>query len=109
AHHCGVEYPRGIDKLRFMQSLTVMPVPPPVTLPERAEEHQPRTRRASICVTEKGILPLESLVVARYQMFRAVYWQHTVRAQTAMLQFAIEEYLARGRPEVEESHADRTA
>ena len=33
----------------------------------------------TIGVTAKGILPLESLLIARYQMVRAVYWQHTVR------------------------------
>ena len=30
---------------------------------------------------------------ARYQMFQAVYWHHTARAHTAMLQFCIVEYL----------------
>lgn len=87
AHHCGVEYPNGIDRRRLDQALTALSAPR-----EEAPDHEV----GLIGVTEKGVLPLESLLVARYQMFRAVYWQHTVRAMTVMLQEAVEMYVARG-------------
>lgn len=85
-HHCGVEYANGIDRLRLEQTLTV------VISPESAQVGGPL---ASIGINSKGVLPLESLIVARYQMFRAIYWNKTVRALTAMLQFMVESYILR--------------
>jgi hypothetical protein len=35
-------------------------------------------------VHEKGVAALESLLFAKYQMFRNVYWHHAVRAATVM-------------------------
>lgn len=87
AHHCGVEYPNGIDRRRLDQSLTALTA---------VRQAQPDRKVGMIGVTGKGILPLESLLIARYQMFRAVYWQHTVRAMTVMLQEAVETYVAPG-------------
>ncbi|HEX8052356.1 MAG TPA: protein kinase [Thermoleophilaceae bacterium] len=81
AHHCGVEYASGIDRRRLDQALTTLEVPIDGVL------------RGTIGVTQKGVLPLESMLIARYQMFRAVYWQHTVRAMTVMLQEAVEEHV----------------
>lgn len=48
---------------------------------------------ASIGVTEKGVLPIESMLLARYQMFVSVYWHHTARALTAMLHYAVQQYI----------------
>lgn len=56
-------------------------------------------KRACIGVTEKGLLPVESMLIARYQMFSAVYWQHTARAETAMLQYLVEQYIRSFEPE----------
>jgi HD superfamily phosphohydrolase/serine/threonine protein kinase len=86
AHHCGVEYPNGIDRQRLDQSLT--------SLRHKVDG----VTEGMIGVTEKGVLPLESLLIARYQMFRAVYWQKTVRAMTVMLQEAVENFVAPGAP-----------
>jgi HD superfamily phosphohydrolase/serine/threonine protein kinase len=86
AHHCGVEYGNGIDRRRLEQSLTSIVV--------RVGDSGRRT--GMLAVTEKGIVPLESLLIARYQMFRAVYWHRTVRAMTVMLQDAIEQYVLNG-------------
>ena len=79
AHHCGVPYASGIDSERFFQALTV------ILKSDKAF--------GTIGVTEKGILPVESILIARYQLFRSVYWHHTVRAQTAMLQFLVIKYV----------------
>jgi uncharacterized protein len=97
AHHAGVEYPNGIDTARLHQSLTSV-------LATRKE--QPGLH-GMLGVTHKGILPLESLLIARYQMFRAVYWQHTVRAMTVMLQDLVESYLLpQGSGEIDANRVD---
>jgi len=87
AYHSGVHYPQGIDVDRFFQSLTALAFFP----------HQRRQNagplRASIAVTDKGLLPVESILIARYQMFSCVYWHHTTRALTAMLQYLVLSYL----------------
>lgn len=99
AVHCGVEYPKGIDLERFFQALTTFPeMSNEDTLFESAPHntgHDERhsTRRACIGVTDKGLLSVESILIARYQMFRSVYWHHTARAETAMLHFAATEYV----------------
>jgi len=83
AHHCGVQYARGIDIDRFYQSLTSVWL---------WRNGQPPF--ASIGVTDKGVLPVESLLIARYQMFSCVYWHHTNRALIAMLQHLVLTYVA---------------
>jgi len=40
--------------------------------------------RCRLGITEKGIAPLESLIFAKYMMFRHVYWHHAVRIAVAM-------------------------
>lgn len=92
AHHCGVHYAQGIDVDRFFQSLTTVPHLPRIP-PVRHPDATPPVPRASIGITAKGILPVESALVARYQMFSCVYWHHTTRAHTAMLQYLVLSYL----------------
>jgi uncharacterized protein len=87
AHHCNVSYSRGIDVDRFYQSLT----PIPLLLSPALNN---KTTHACVGVSEKGITPLESILVARYQMFASVYWHHTARAETAMLQFVVQEFVS---------------
>jgi hypothetical protein len=65
---CGVPYGE-IDVDRLLNSLVV------VTLPDAG---------AAIGVHEKGLSALESLLFAKYQMYRNVYWHHAVRSATAM-------------------------
>jgi uncharacterized protein len=45
---------------------------------------------------EKGVSALESLLFAKYQMYRNVYWHHAVRSATAMFKRAVRDALARG-------------
>ena len=66
---CGVPYGE-IDVDRLLHSLVLL------TDPETG------TRRTGI--VEKGLAALESLLFAKYQMYRNVYWHHAVRSATAM-------------------------
>ena len=88
ALYCGVNYPNGIDLDRFFQSLTT------ITYYEHLEDSG-RGDWPSACVgvNDKGVLPAESIFVARYQMFSCVYWHHTHRAYSAMLQLCVQELM----------------
>jgi HD superfamily phosphohydrolase len=80
ARMCGVPY-GTVDVDRLVQSLTL------ITLD---------TGQLTIGVHEKGVSALESLLFARYQMYRNVYWHHAVRCATAMFKRLVREVLARG-------------
>jgi HD superfamily phosphohydrolase len=69
AHFCGVPY-GDVDVDRLLHALTL--------LPDRV------TGRLEVGVQEKGVAALESLLFAKYQMFRNVYWHHAVRAATVL-------------------------
>jgi hypothetical protein len=45
---------------------------------------------------EKGVSALESLLFAKYQMYRNVYWHHAVRSATCMFKRAVRDAVARG-------------
>src|SRR3989442_1094092 len=64
---CGVPY-GVIDVDRLLTSLTLAP---------------DTDGRATLALTEKGLAPLESLLFAKYQMYRTVYWHHAVRSAPA--------------------------
>jgi HD superfamily phosphohydrolase len=78
---CGVPYGE-IDVDRLIHSLTVI--------------SDPGSGRALIGVSEKGLAALESLLFAKYQMFRNVYWHHAVRSATAMYKRLVEDAIAVG-------------
>ena len=67
AFMCGVPYGE-IDVDRLLNSLTVVQ----------------GSAGLEIGIVEKGLSALESLLFARYQMYRNVYWHHAVRSATAM-------------------------
>jgi uncharacterized protein len=69
ARFCGVPYGE-VDVDRLLWALTV--------------ERDPESGRLEVAVLEKGVAALESLLFAKYQMFRNVYWHHGVRAATVM-------------------------
>ncbi len=69
AHMCGVPYGE-IDVDRLLNSLVLV-------------EH-PDVGRRQVGIEEKGLSALESLLFAKYQMYRNVYWHHAVRSATAM-------------------------
>ncbi|HKV49886.1 MAG TPA: HD domain-containing protein [Gemmatimonadaceae bacterium] len=72
AFMCGVPYGE-IDVDRLINALTVI----------RAAPETPPAR-TTIGVLEKGLSALESLLFAKYQMYRNVYWHHAVRSATAI-------------------------
>lgn len=51
----------------------------------------PDTGRTTLGVQEKALSALESLLFAKYQMYRNVYWHHAVRSATAMYKRLVEE------------------
>ena len=69
AFMCGVSYGE-IDVDRLLQSLLLI--------------EEPMGRRLTVGLSEKGLSALESLLFAKYQMYRNVYWHHAVRSATAM-------------------------
>lgn len=78
---CGVPYGE-IDVDRLLNSLVLVPHPDTGTL--------------TVGVHEKGLSALESLLFAKYQMYRNVYWHHAVRSATAMYKRLVAEALAHG-------------
>ena len=73
ARMCGVPY-GAVDVDRLLAALTLVEVAPD---------------RWEVGVLEKGISALESLLFAKYQMYRNVYWHHAVRAATCMFKRAV--------------------
>src|SRR5438067_4468989 len=79
AFMCGVPYGE-IDVDRLVNSLTIV---------EKPDGRQ-------IGIVEKGLSSLESLLFARYQMYRNVYWHHAVRSATAMYKRLVADALDAG-------------
>jgi HD superfamily phosphohydrolase len=75
---CGVPYGE-IDVDRLLHSLTIV--------------DDPATGRLSVGILEKGLAALESLLFAKYQMYRNVYWHHAVRSATAMYKRIVDDAL----------------
>lgn len=74
---CRVPYANGIDLPRFLRAITVdakqvLGVP-----------------RMALAYRAKGSAAVESLLLARYQMYGAVYWHHTFRCIQAMFTHAV--------------------
>ncbi len=57
--------------------------------------------RREIGVQEKGTSALESLLFAKYQMYRNVYWHHAVRSATCMFKRAVRATVAAGAIDLE--------
>ncbi|HEX6644456.1 MAG TPA: HD domain-containing protein, partial [Gemmatimonadales bacterium] len=71
AHMCGVPYGM-VDVDRLLASLVILE----------------SGGRREVGVHEKGVSALESLLFAKYQMYRNVYWHHAVRSATCMFKRA---------------------
>ncbi|MEO7986855.1 MAG: HD domain-containing protein [Gemmatimonadales bacterium] len=85
AHMCGVPY-GNVDVDRMLATLTLV---------ETAPGH------FEVGVQEKGVSALESLLFAKYQMYRNVYWHHAVRSATCMFKRAVRAAVRRGSISVE--------
>ncbi|MBW8768156.1 MAG: hypothetical protein JF589_00195 [Gemmatimonadetes bacterium] len=81
AFMCGVNY-GDIDVDRLLNSLTVV--------------DDPDGRGRAVGLYEKGLSALESLLFAKYQMYRNVYWHHAVRSATAMYKRLVDGALRAG-------------
>ena len=66
--HAGIPYGKHFDRARLIASLCV------------------NETGDGLALTSKGKTAAELMVFARYVMFSEVYWHHTVRSATAMLQ-----------------------
>lgn len=75
---CGVPYGKGIDRTRFLQALSV-----------DARKTGKSSCRLALAYRAKGAAAIESLLLARYQMYGAVYWHHTFRCIQAMFAHAV--------------------
>lgn len=82
---CGVPY-GVIDVDRLLTSLTIAPGP---------------DGRGTLALHEKGLAALESLLFAKYQMYRNVYWHHAVRSATVMFKRLVRQAIAARRLEPE--------
>ena len=78
---CGVPY-GTVDVDRLLGSITVLPAGPGGS--------------RTLGVQEKGVSALESLLFAKYQMYRNVYWHHAVRSATCMFKRAARGAVRRG-------------
>jgi len=81
AHMCGVSYGE-IDVDRLINSMVLV--------------GDPVTGKQTVGVAEKGLSALESLLFAKYQMYRNVYWHHAVRSATAMYKRLVEDACVSG-------------
>lgn len=78
AHFCGVPY-GDVDVDRLLNALALV--------------EDPDSGELEIGVHEKGVAALESLLFAKYQMFRNVYWHHAVRAGTVLYKRVVSDAL----------------
>ncbi|MBI2408260.1 MAG: HD domain-containing protein [Gemmatimonadetes bacterium] len=78
---CGVPYGE-IDVDRLLHALVIV--------------DDPHLGRAAVGVLEKALSALESLLFAKYQMYRNVYWHHAVRSPTAMYKRLVADALRAG-------------
>jgi len=81
ARFCGVPYGE-VDVDRLLQGLVLL--------------QDPSTGSWEVGLHEKAASTLESLLFAKYQMFRNVYWHHAVRAATVLYKRIVEESVGSG-------------
>ncbi len=81
ARFCGVPYGE-VDVDRLLQGLVLL--------------EDPQSGAMEVGIHEKAVSALESLLFAKYQMFRNVYWHHAVRAATALYKRIVSEAVQLG-------------
>lgn len=77
SHHIGVPYGQTFDRERLLANLVL------------------NADGTALAISAKGKIPAEMFVFARYTMFSEVYWHHTVRAASAMVESAIAAFHSR--------------
>ncbi|HEV2150109.1 MAG TPA: HD domain-containing protein [Longimicrobiaceae bacterium] len=81
AMFCGVPYGE-VDVDRLINALVLL--------------RDPESGRLEVGIHEKGSSALESLLFAKYQMFRNVYWHHAVRAATVLYKRLVQDAVDAG-------------
>jgi len=81
--NCQTVFANGLDRSRLLSTLTIVYQR---TVPGDDQYF-------ALGIHEKGRAVAESLGFIRFQMFRAIYWHHTVRSAKAMLQRAAHEWI----------------
>ena len=84
SEHAGLEYAKSIDVNRFLQSLTTVSSS---ANPFGVANNSYTDFLPTICVRPKGISPVESLLLARYQVYSTLYWHKTMRMATVLIQY----------------------
>lgn len=79
--HLGVPYGRNYDRERLLNALTV------------------DADGQALAVSSKGVVSAEIFLFCRYTMFSEVYWHHTVRSVSAMLEAAWADLVEREDPD----------
>lgn len=79
---CGVPYGSGIDRERFLRALSV------------GVKTISGVGRLALAYRVKGAAAVESVLLARYQLYGSVYWHHTFRCIQAMFAHAVAVSLA---------------
>ncbi|CAN5418565.1 hypothetical protein BH24GEM3_BH24GEM3_25750 [soil metagenome] len=87
ARFCGVPYGE-VDVDRVLHALVLL--------------RDPESGALEVGIHAKGLSALESLLFAKYQMFRNVYWHHAVRAATVLYKRLVQEAVDAGLIEPEE-------
>lgn len=72
SYYCGVSYGDGIDINRILNSLTV----------------KENDNKIKLAYYAKGLTAISSMLLARYQLYGAVYWNHKYRCLHAMIFYA---------------------
>ena len=86
-HMCGVPY-GNVDVDRLLDCLTLVRA-------DRGGQGRAEADALTIGIHERGAAALESLLFAKYQMYRNVYWHHGVRSATAMFKRMVRSAIAR--------------
>ena len=79
--HLGVPYGRNYDRERLLNALTV------------------DADGDGLAITAKGVISAQIFLFCRYTMYSEVYWHHTVRSLSAMLERVFSDVVARERPD----------
>ena len=90
SHHVGVAYGR-FDHYRLIDTIRVLPVPP------TDGGEKPQLRQLTLGVEAGGLQTAESLLLARYFMFKQVYFHHVRRIYDLHLLDFLKSWLPGGR------------
>jgi hypothetical protein len=91
--HLGVKFAASIDRDRLLRHLTVV---------YGHDPSAPARYVAELGVAEKARAVAQTVIGVRQEMFRQVYWHHTVRALKAMLSYVVRSTLIRLRTKDDE-------